>query len=149
MSVLKKRKWECKKFSRHVIGTSYSWICAPHVEIHAEKETDNCVRPSSNESYSIYLPYERFCLGNLAHRRTTARLCALFEVYSGERVWKAIRDRLWWLSYLSRVDHVRKIRDRKQRTDIWMYPFVNRNIKNWNQLPAEALRSFPFKPKLF
>jgi len=40
---------------------------------------------------------------------------------------------------LSRVDHVRKIRDRKQRTDIWKYSFVNRTIKNWNQLPAAAL----------
>jgi hypothetical protein len=41
--------------------------------------------------------------------------------------------------YLSRVDHVRKITDRKQRTDIGKYSFVNRTIKNWNQLPAEAL----------
>jgi len=40
---------------------------------------------------------------------------------------------------LSRVDHVWRIRDRKQRTDIRKYYFVNRTIKNWNQLPAEAL----------
>jgi len=39
---------------------------------------------------------------------------------------------------LSRVDHVRKNRDRKQRTDIGKYSFVNRTITNWNQLPAEA-----------
>jgi len=38
-----------------------------------------------------------------------------------------------------RVDHVRKIRDWKQRTDIVMYSFVNRTTKNWNQLPSEAL----------
>jgi predicted site-specific integrase-resolvase len=30
----------------------------------------------------------------LAQRRTITRLCALFKAYSGERVWKAIRDRL-------------------------------------------------------
>ena len=41
--------------------------------------------------------------------------------------------------YLSRVDHVRKITDRKQRTYIGKYSFVNGTIKNWNQLPAEAL----------
>jgi len=40
---------------------------------------------------------------------------------------------------LSRVDHVQKIRDRKQGMDIGKYSFVNRTIKNWNQLPAEAL----------
>jgi hypothetical protein len=40
---------------------------------------------------------------------------------------------------LSRVDHVQKIRDRKQRMDIGKYSFVNRTIKNRNQLPAEAL----------
>ena len=61
----------------------------------------------------------------------------------------AIRDMLPRAYYLSRVDNVRKIRDRKQRTDIGKYSFVNRNIKNWNQLPAEALRTFPCKPKIF
>jgi len=40
---------------------------------------------------------------------------------------------------LSRVDHVQKIRDGKQRTDIGKYSFVSRIIKDWNQLPAEVL----------
>jgi hypothetical protein len=39
--------------------------------------------------------------------------------------------------------------DRKQRTDIGKYSFVNRAIKNWNQLPAEALGTFPRIPKIF
>jgi len=51
--------------------------------------------------------------------------------------------------YLSRVDHVRKIRNRKQRTDIEKYSFVNRTIKNWNQHPAEALGTSSCKPKNF
>jgi len=50
---------------------------------------------------------------------------------------------------LGRVDHVWKIRDRKQRTDIRKYSSVKRTIKNWNQLPAEALRTCPCKPKVF
>jgi hypothetical protein len=50
---------------------------------------------------------------------------------------------------LSRVDQVWKIKDRKQGTDIGKYSFVNRTIKNWNQLPAEALESFPCEPKIF
>ena len=50
---------------------------------------------------------------------------------------------------MSRVDHVRKIRVRKQRMDIGKYSFVNRTIKNWNQLPAEALGTFLCKPKIF
>jgi len=50
---------------------------------------------------------------------------------------------------LNRFDHVRKIRDRKQRKDIGKYSFVNRTIKNWNQLPAEALGAFPCKPNIF
>jgi len=50
---------------------------------------------------------------------------------------------------LSRVHHFRKIRDRKQRTDYGKYSVVNRTIKNWNQLPAEALEAFPCKPKIF
>ena len=85
----------------------------------------------------------------LAQRRTIAHLCTLFKAYSGEQAWKAIRDRLRRPYYWSRVDHVLKIQDRKQRTDIGKYSFVNRTIKNWNQLPVEALGTFPWKPKIF
>jgi len=49
----------------------------------------------------------------LAHCRMIARLFALFKAYSGEWAWKAIRDRLQRPYYLSRVDHIRKIRDGK------------------------------------
>jgi len=65
----------------------------------------------------------------LAQRRTIARLCALFKPYSEERAWKGKRGRLRKPYYVSRVDHVRKIRDRKQRLDIGKYSFVNRAIK--------------------
>ena len=85
----------------------------------------------------------------LAQRRTIARLCALYKAYCGERAWKAIRDRLRGPYCLSRVDYVRKIRDRKQRTNTGKYSFVKRTIKNWNQLPAEALGTFPCRPKIF
>ena len=85
----------------------------------------------------------------LAQRRTIARLCALFKAHSGERAWKAICDRLRRPSYLRRVDHVRKIGDWKQRTDIAKYSLVNRTIKNLKQLPAEAIGTFPCKPKIF
>ena len=68
-----------------------------------------------------------------------------FKSYSGERAWKAIGDRLKRLHYLSRVDHERKIRSRRQRTDIGKYSFVNRTIEDWNQLPAEVLGTLPCK----
>jgi hypothetical protein len=57
----------------------------------------------------------------LAQRRTIARFCALFKAYTGERALKAIHIRLRMPNYLSRVDHVRKIGDRKQRTDFGNY----------------------------
>ena len=66
---------------------------------------------------------------------------------SGE--WQAIRDRLRRPYYSSGVYHVWRIRDRKQRTDIGKYSFVNRTIKNWNRLPAQALGTFPCKPNIF
>jgi hypothetical protein len=81
----------------------------------------------------------------LAQRRTIKR----FKAYSGDRAWKTIRDRFRRPYYLSRVDHVWKIRDRKQRTDIGKYSFLNKTIKNWNQLTAEAFRTLPCKPKIF
>jgi hypothetical protein len=85
----------------------------------------------------------------LAHRRTIARLCTLFKAYTGECAWKAIALSLQRPYYLSRVNHVQKIRDRKQRTDIGKYFLVNKIIKIWNQLPTEILGTLPHKPKIF
>jgi hypothetical protein len=64
-------------------------------------------------------------------------------VCCGERARKAICDRL------RRADRVRRIRDRKQRTDIRKYCFVCRTVKNWNQLPAEEFGTFHCEPKMF
>jgi hypothetical protein len=85
----------------------------------------------------------------LAQRRTIACLCTLFKAYCGGRTWKALRDRWRRIYYLSRIDHVRKIRDGKQRTDIGKYCFVNRTTRNWNQLSAETLGTFPCKTTIF
>jgi hypothetical protein len=85
----------------------------------------------------------------LSDRRLVPRLCALFKAYSGNRAWKAIEDRLLRSHYLSREDHNRKIRSRKQRTDIGKFSFLNRTIISWNQLPADLLASFPFKLNKF
>ena len=85
----------------------------------------------------------------LAQRRLVARICALFKAYTGGRAWKAIRDRFLKPCYLSRGDHNRKIRTRKQRTDVGKYSFVNRTIRSWNQLPASLLASFPCKLNTF
>jgi hypothetical protein len=65
----------------------------------------------------------------LAQCRPIARLCALFKAYCGERSWRAIRDRLRRRYYLGMVDRVRKIGDRRQRTDSGKFSFVNRIIK--------------------
>jgi len=73
----------------------------------------------------------------LSQRRKVSRVCALFKAYSGERAWKVIGDRLQRPNYLSRMDHEWKIRNRRQRTDIGKYSFVNRTIRLWNWLPAE------------
>jgi hypothetical protein len=80
----------------------------------------------------------------LAHRGTVARLCTLLKAYNGEWAWKAIGARLHRPYYLSR-----KIKQRKQRTDIGKYSFVNKTIKIRNQLPAEALGTLPCKPNTF
>jgi hypothetical protein len=84
-------------------------------------------------------------LGTLASRRKLSRICALFKSYSAEQAWRAIGDRLQRPQYLSRVDHGRKIRSRRQRTDIGKYSFVNRTIQDWNHLPAEVLGTLSCK----
>jgi hypothetical protein len=62
---------------------------------------------------------------------------------------KAIGDRLQRPNYLSRAYHERKIRNRRQRTDIGKYSFVNRTIQLWNLLPAVILGTLPYKPSAF
>jgi hypothetical protein len=83
----------------------------------------------------------------LASLRKLSRICALFKAYSGEMAWTVIGDKLQRLHYLSRVDHERKFRSRRQRTDIGEYSFVNTTIQDWNQLPAEVLGTLPCKLK--
>jgi len=85
----------------------------------------------------------------LSQRRKISRICAVFKVYSGERAWRFIGDRLQRPNYLSRIDHDWKIRNRRQRTDIGKYSFVNRIIRLWNRLPAEILGTLPCKPSAF
>jgi hypothetical protein len=114
-----------------------------------QRRTNKCVRPSTNESCSIYYHAKDSDWETLAQRRTTAYLCALFKAYSLERAWKAIWTGCEGLTIKSRVGHVRKIRGRKQRTDIGKNSFVNRTIKNWNQLPAESFGIVPCKSKIF
>jgi hypothetical protein len=70
----------------------------------------------------------------LTQSRKISCKCALFKAYSGEWAWKATGDRLQQPNYLSRVDHEWKIRNRRQRTDVTIYSFVNRTIQLWNQL---------------
>jgi hypothetical protein len=71
------------------------------------------------------------------------------KAYNGGRAWKAIGDTFLKPCYLSRDDHNRKIRTRKQRTDVGKYSFVNITIRSWNHLPAGQLASFPCKLNTF
>jgi hypothetical protein len=84
-----------------------------------------------------------------AHHRTVGSLCTLLKAYNGEQARKAIGARLHRPYYQSRVNHVQKIKDRKQSMDIGKYYFVTRTIKIWNQLPAEVLGAFPCKANTF
>jgi hypothetical protein len=82
----------------------------------------------------------------LAQRRKIARICYIFKAYTGEKAWKDIGYRLLRSCYLSRVDHDRKIRSRKQMADIGKYSFVNRSLQLWNKLPTDALGTLSCKP---
>jgi len=86
---------------------------------------------------------------SLAQRRLIARICALYKACTGRRAWKATENRLLKPCHPSRADHNRKIRSRKQRTDVCKHFFVNRSIKSWKQVPASLLASFSCKLNTF
>jgi hypothetical protein len=75
----------------------------------------------------------------LAQSRITARLCALYKAYKGERAWKNIGDSLKAPYYLSRVDHFWKIRARMIGTDVVKFSFANTTVAECNQLPEGAI----------
>jgi len=58
------------------------------------RRTDKCVRPSKEGAAQFTDHTKDSDWETLAQRRTIARLCAIFKAYSGEKAWKAIRDRL-------------------------------------------------------
>jgi hypothetical protein len=70
----------------------------------------------------------------LTYRRKISHICAVFIAYCGQRAGKGIGDRLERHYYMSRVDYERKIRNRRGRTDIGKYSFVNKTIRLWNRL---------------
>ena len=86
-------------------------------------------------------------VGKLRH--LIAQICALFKVYTRRWAWKAIGDRLLKAYYPSRGGHNRKIRTRKQRTNVGKCSFINQTIKSWNQLLASLLASFHCKLNTF
>ena len=143
-----------KKGNRNTKSLAYTSLVRPILEYEAArwdpcKGQINASDRTQTEAAQFTKHTKESYWETLTHRRTIARLCALFKAYSGERTGEATRDRLRRPYYLRGVDHVPKIRDRKQRMDIGKYSFVNRTIINWNQLPAEALGTFPCKPKIF
>jgi hypothetical protein len=86
----------------------------------------------------------------LTRRRDSSHICSLQSVH-GERGWNAIGDILQRPCYLNRVDHNRKIRSRKQKTDIEKYYFVRvyRTTQLWNQLPEDVLGTLSCKSSNF
>jgi len=86
-----------------------------------QRRTDKCVRPVQQKAAQFTNRTKDSDCETLVQRRARARLCGLFKACCVERAWKAILDRLRRAYCLSTIDHVRKIRDRKQRTDIGKY----------------------------
>jgi len=111
--------------------------------------SDKRVRPGAKKAAKFANHTSDSVWETLAQRSKIARICALFKTYSGDPAWEVTGDKLQRPCYLSRDDQDRKIGVRKQRTDIGKYSFVNRTIKLWNQLSAEALAIFTCKSHIF
>jgi hypothetical protein len=138
MRIVKKEK-KIQKFGLHVASTSIlengvaCWDPYREYQISASDRVQNKAAKFAQ------------CTGgsvweSLAHRRMTARLCALYKAYNSERAWKDTGDSLQEPYYLSMVYHFWKIRARMMRTDVGKFYFVNRTTAEWNQL-LEGMRS--------
>ena len=128
---------------------------ALHFVMHIVKMGKSLVRPNFEHRAVCWDPYRECqisasdCVQNkaakfahhsggsdwesLVQHTKKARMCALYKVYTSERAWKAIGDRLQAPSYLSWVDHYWKIRARKQEqtsgnTPVWIDPLLTGTI---------------------
>ena len=118
-----------------------------------QKSSSNSLTRVTRHSYSL-----QASLRSAVTYSRTLVIASLFLIGKGrpkrsslsadKSSWKAIGDRLQRPNYLSRVDHERKISNRRQRTDIRKYSFVNRTIRLWNRLPAEILGTLPVNQML-
>jgi hypothetical protein len=107
-----------------------------------KKTSLGCCQYFKGSSLKLYT-YILFC-GNVTF---VTKYC--FRIKTKSSTNPSSRQRLERPCYLSRVDHNRKIRSRKQKTDIGKYSFVNRTIQFWNHLPADVLGSLSCKPSNF
>jgi len=95
-----------------------------------QKGTDTCVRQGTKKKAAKFVYHTNESNWEiLSQRRMISCICSLFKTYSGERAWKAIGVRLQMPKYLSSVDHERKNRKGRERTDMRKYPFVNRTTR--------------------
>jgi hypothetical protein len=80
-------------------------------------------------------------------QRDSSHMCSLQRVHGRT----GLEGYRWQITktMLSRVDHDRKIRSRKQKTDIGKYSSVNSTTQFWNQLPADALETHSCKSSNF
>jgi len=88
-----------KKGSRNTTSLAYTSLVRPILEGSAcwdpyKEEQINGLDRAQKKAAQFTNHTKDSDWETLAQRRTIARLCALFKAYSGERAWKAIRDRL-------------------------------------------------------
>jgi hypothetical protein len=159
-----KKAWKALHFTMHILkegnsntkSLAYASLVRPILEYGAAACWDPYREGQINALDWVQKKAAKFAhhrndatLESLTQRRQLAHICALFKTYTGERAWKTIGDRLQRPCYLGRGGHVKKIRSRKQRTDIRKYSFVNRSILLWNNLPANTFGTPAVKPSNF
>jgi hypothetical protein len=110
-----------KKGNRNTKSSAYTSLVRPSLE-YGSACWDPCTEGQINALDRVQKKAAQFKnhtkdsdRKTLAQHKTIARLCTLFEAYSGEQSWKATHNRLQRAYYLSRVNHTRKIRNRQQR----------------------------------
>ena len=140
-----------KKGNSNTTSLAYTSLVHPILEYGAvcwdpyRKEHINVLDQVQNMAAKFALHRNDLNWETLTEHRKIARVRALFKEYVGKQAWKAIGDRLQRPCYLSRINHDRKIRSTKQKTDIGKYSFVNRTIELWNHLPADTLGTLSCK----
>ena len=155
-----------RRSGREVKGRAYKTLVRPVVEYATSvwdphetglcKKTEGIQRKAARYVFgkhrndeSVSKMIDQLGWESLQYRRKNFRLTGIYNTWNRKDGWDELRHRFQTPTYIGRGDHLLKIKEREQKTDLAKFSFLNRGIREWNALPEEVLIPMPKNSRKF